>query len=256
MNFEEELELLQAAYSEEEIEVRLPESDRAVLYKHKNTDGSTDVIQFVVPKGYPTQANITKVSVTCKGLSKLVSEELKRAVLEECTKSVGEPTLFNTITEYANIRADMMEVGTVASSSSSSSSSNGGGGGGGVAGDSYDSSQDAIARCLVHFHHIMADSKKAFIKEEASLLDLGGVWCSGFPGCVVVEGLKRDVDEYLKGLRGLRWQEMTVRGEELNQSERLFTNNPGLEKVEKLSDIAKQCKDRGLEDLYNSIRKN
>ena len=48
---------------------------------------------------------------------------------------------------------------------------------------------------------------------------------------------------------------MTVRGEEHDQGKRLF-EYPGLEKVEKLGEIAKRCKERGLEDLYNSIRKS
>ena len=48
---------------------------------------------------------------------------------------------------------------------------------------------------------------------------------------------------------------MTVRGEEHNQDNRLF-EFPGLEKVEKLGEIAKRCKEKGLEDLYNSIRKS
>ena len=46
-----------------------------------------------------------------------------------------------------------------------------------------------------------------------------------------------------------------MRGEEHEQEIRLFDYR-GLKKVEKLGDIAKMCKDRGLEDLYNSIRKN
>ena len=48
---------------------------------------------------------------------------------------------------------------------------------------------------------------------------------------------------------------MTIRGEEHDQNTRLF-EFPGLKKVEKLGEIAKCCKERGLEDLYNSIRKS
>ena len=46
-----------------------------------------------------------------------------------------------------------------------------------------------------------------------------------------------------------------MRGEQHGQEIRLF-DHPGLEKVERLGEIAKRCKERGLEELYNSIRKN
>ena len=51
--------------------------------------------------------------------------------------------------------------------------------------------------------------------ENAQELKLGGISKTGFPGVVIVEGLLENVLEYVRRIQRLRWQQMVVRGEEV-----------------------------------------
>jgi hypothetical protein len=133
--------------------------------------------------------------------------------------------------------------------------------------------QEEMLVCLIYFHHIMADGKKRFIAEESRHLGVGGVWVSGFPGCVVCEGLRANTEEFIAGLKSLNWQEIRVRGELVNKlparpssigtgmdasasdidQARVFPST--LTKVNTLSEVARACKDAGCEDLYFTLRK-
>lgn len=133
--------------------------------------------------------------------------------------------------------------------------------------------QEEMLVCLIYFHHIMADGKKRFIAEESRHLCVGGVWVSGFPGCVVCEGLRANTEEFIAGLKSLNWQEIRVRGELVNKipsrpsstgtgvgasasdidHARVFPST--LTKVNTLSEVARACKDAGCEDLYFTLRK-
>ncbi len=72
-----------------------------------------------------------------------------------------------------------------------------------------------LARKLVHFHHIIAQSKRHAILEGACELDIGGVCKIGWPGLLVVEGPEDGCNELVRRLRRLKWQMMKIRGEEL-----------------------------------------
>ena len=203
MSIEEEVELLLSAYTEDEVIVdRTSDGSTSVHYHYEG-----DEITFILPDTYP-ETCISSISISCRDLGKATALRLKLELLDRSKRSTGEPSLFNIISDYVNIRSNIIEQLQHESAAP-------------TAGDvNYGTDnifkinasspaveiKSTISRCLIHFHHIMADGKKAFIKEEAEVLDLGGVWCSGFPGCIVVEGRKENVDIYVKGLKGLRWQ--------------------------------------------------
>jgi hypothetical protein len=71
-----------------------------------------------------------------------------------------------------------------------------------------------VSRILIWTHHIMSGKKKEEITTNASFLNLGGVWKDGFPGIIVVEGLKEDAWEFVRRIQRLRWQHLVVRGEQ------------------------------------------
>lgn len=75
----------------------------------------------------------------------------------------------------------------------------------------------SIARFLIFFHHIMSETKRKALVENAVELKLGGASKHGFPGVVIVEGDLESVLEYVKRIQRLRWQHMVVRGEEIEQ---------------------------------------
>lgn len=64
---------------------------------------------------------------------------------------------------------------------------------------------------LIHFHHILNESKREAIQNWAHELALGGVSRPGTPGLVIVEGCKESVYLYVRRLRALRWQSMELR---------------------------------------------
>ncbi len=72
-----------------------------------------------------------------------------------------------------------------------------------------------LARKLVHFHHIIAQSKRQAILEGACELAIGGVCKIGWPGLLVMEGPEDGCNELVMRLRRLKWQMMKLRGEEL-----------------------------------------
>ncbi len=72
-----------------------------------------------------------------------------------------------------------------------------------------------LARKLVHFHHIIAQSKRHAILEGARELDVGGVCKIGWPGLLVLEGPEDGCNELVRKLRRLKWQMMKIRGDEL-----------------------------------------
>ena len=74
-----------------------------------------------------------------------------------------------------------------------------------------------IARFLIYFHHIMSSTKKKAILDAAKNLELGGFSKVGFPRVVVVEGEVSHVLEFVRQIQRLRWQQMVVRGEEIEK---------------------------------------
>eukprot|EP01032_Pedospumella_encystans_P009922 gene9922-11638_t len=61
----------------------------------------------------------------------------------------------------------------------------------------------------------MSSTKRKAIVDNAEELQLGGISKTGFPGVVIVEGQLENVLEYVRRIQRLRWQQMVVRGEEI-----------------------------------------
>ena len=67
--------------------------------------------------------------------------------------------------------------------------------------------------CLTLF--MCSSVKRKAIVENAQELKLGGISKPGFPGVVIVEGQMENVLEYVRRTQRLRWQQMVVRGEDI-----------------------------------------
>ena len=83
-----------------------------------------------------------------------------------------------------------------------------------AAADATSAGPGALLRVLIFFHHIINATKRDVVKREAVASGLGGYSKIGWPGVVVVEGEEATVRSYVRMLQTLRWQQMTVRGEE------------------------------------------
>lgn len=67
-----------------------------------------------------------------------------------------------------------------------------------------------IVRVFIYFHHIKSERKKKEIVNNAKELNLSGLWKEGFPGLLLAEGNRDDINEYIRILKSLKWQKMTV----------------------------------------------
>lgn len=62
---------------------------------------------------------------------------------------------------------------------------------------------------LIWFHHLLSTTKR----KDILGLPLRGISRPGYPGILVLQGPKDDVDDAIGELRGMRWQAMQVRAE-------------------------------------------
>ena len=122
-----------------------------------------------------------------------------------------------------------------------------------------------LGRRAIYFHHIIAFTKRRVVKEWALELELGGFSKIGWPGVVIVEGIEDNIQEYVRRLQHLRWKQMTVRGEQMeelregdlgdiNSLRRLpwsFQEFP----ENGMSTLAAACRAVGLEELFLTTMK-
>jgi hypothetical protein len=66
---------------------------------------------------------------------------------------------------------------------------------------------------LMWFHHIKAPRKLEALAAWARELGVGGALKPGFPGALLATGREDAVDEYVRRIKGLRWQAACVRAE-------------------------------------------
>ena len=132
---------------------------------------------------------------------------------------------------------------------------------------------DRISRTFIYFHHIKSLKKKKDICDFASELKLGGIWkgiivlyilylvlltfilsilIEGFPGLILAEGNHFNILEFIARLKRLRWQQMTVKGIWINESEDnnlVFTT---FNEVSDLSSFSQICNEKNLTNIYRT----
>jgi hypothetical protein len=101
---------------------------------------------------------------------------------------------------------------------------------------------------IIWFHHLLSTTKR---KNILALESLRGISKPGYPGILVLQGPKNDLDEALSELKAMRWQAMQVRGE-IECSEHLES---GLREVETVAEVVKLMEGIGLGDwCLSSLR--
>jgi hypothetical protein len=129
-----------------------------------------------------------------------------------------------------------------------------------------------FGRRCIYTHHTIASSKRTAVLRTALQLGLSGISKIGWPGVIVVEGDELACQEYVRYLSGLRWKQLTVRGEEVieivvDDTTGVHTNEDlidGMRKFPKgmsefgekqMSEAATACREAGLEDLFKTAMK-
>ncbi|GAA5828241.1 hypothetical protein JCM11251_002653 [Rhodosporidiobolus azoricus] len=67
---------------------------------------------------------------------------------------------------------------------------------------------------LLWSHHLLATSKRKDIVAWSTELELWGLAKPGYPGVIIVEGLKEGVDEFVHRIKQLQWKALQVRCEQ------------------------------------------
>ncbi|KAH9297914.1 hypothetical protein KI387_029596, partial [Taxus chinensis] len=165
--------------------------------------GGHDVrIGFSMPRGYPEEQPI-RVTVNCAGeVSRFKHEAINVGGREVAHELIGQEAVLQVLQRVQDIllKKSRESIGKSSGQINGSISS--------ACSILY------IKRVLIWFHHIKSLQKRKSILEWGKELNLGGYCKPGFPGIIIVEGEKCDVDIYVKQLQNLRWQAMSVRGEE------------------------------------------
>ncbi|KAJ1975604.1 hypothetical protein H4R34_004274 [Dimargaris verticillata] len=121
-----------------------------------------------------------------------------------------------------------------------------------------------ITRVLLWMHHLLSTTKRKFICQWSKELGLSK---PGYPGILVAEGPSDAVNEYVRRLKALRWQAITVRWQEVQALPlqtldhrphcRLATafSESGVQEVETMSDVAVIMERAGLKDAFLAAMK-
>mmetsp|Transcript_4851 Transcript_4851/g.6865 ORF Transcript_4851/g.6865 Transcript_4851/m.6865 type:complete len:258 (+) Transcript_4851:5777-6550(+) len=122
-----------------------------------------------------------------------------------------------------------------------------------------------LARKIIYSHHIIADSKRAGLRELALAFQVSALVKIGWPGVIVLEGHESRVDAFVSYIQRWRWKKLIVRGEEFLSMEE-GTNIDNLRALpcafieygpHDMSILAQTCRDAGLEELFMRVfRKN
>ncbi|KAI4837164.1 RWD domain-containing protein [Plasmodium brasilianum] len=123
---------------------------------------------------------------------------------------------------------------------------------------SFSNHKKILARRLCYSHHILNLVKRSCIIKWAKELKIGGYSKIGYPGIIICEGPKDEVDFYINSLNKLRWKHFDCRGMddiELNEYENIeearvlpkTMREIDPKGMSTLSDICTQC---GLRDLF------
>jgi len=121
-----------------------------------------------------------------------------------------------------------------------------------------------IARTLLRSHHLLSTQKRKSILTWSSELSLWGISKVGYPGIIIVEGRKEDVEEFERRIKGLNWLALSTRWQEVDpidaSEEKLggvVGARPGQKgrviEVESVSEVGEMMRLAGLEDMFQSV---
>ena len=94
-----------------------------------------------------------------------------------------------------------------------------------------------IKRTLLWSHHLLATSKRKIIIDLSRELRLGGYSRPGYPGAIFVEGVTANVDDFVRRIKGLRWQALQVRSEQRSSRRVCGEGLEGVTEVERLGEV-------------------
>jgi len=108
------------------------------------------------------------------------------------------------------------------------------------------SSSAALQLVAMHFHHIYNARKKDAITSLADEHGLTGVYLFGKPGRVIIEGEEARVQQWVREIKQLRWQQAVMRVR-VAITRRHFGD---FGEADSERDLARRMESAGLADIY------
>lgn len=103
-------------------------------------------------------------------------------------------------------------------------------------------SSSTTSTVLIWFHHLLSTRKR---KDILALSTVRGISKPGYPGILVLQGAKHNVNDAITELKGMRWQAIQVRAE-LEDHDTLLDDR--IHEVESIAQVVEQMERIGLGD--------
>lgn len=274
---QDELDLLSAAYSVEEVWWEYAKDDTLRVYRKLFSQLCDPtccfclILQMEVPSTYPEERPLQVTaqvddSLTSKAVLKLAHDSVPSLVnlcRTEAESMLGSEAMWTVLSRAQEWMTDELPgiIGKAAESSFVSTESK-------SPNKSSHSDLDCntqrihsilLGRRLIYSHHIISTKKRSDMRQLASELHLTGYVKIGWPGIIILEGLEDDCQTFYDTIRRWNWQYLVVRGEmqeTVDESkERDHRCFDSFCEVEDMSIVANHCKKVGLEALFRTSMK-
>lgn len=208
------------------------------------------IIRFLLPRGYPETSPATLTFLQSKPqLTRKSMDEITRSLNDKTKDLLGTEAIMDLVEETKELILKYIEEQEHLQDSQQQSQS-----------QSLPSIENnRIGRRWIWVHHITKTDRISSILEEAKEHNLCGILKHGYPGVVLVEGLVKDCDAFVKWIKadksspyggfGRNWGHH-VRGEinqDMSTSEQHCRT---LQSTDDLSAMADYCRNAGLEDEF------
>ena len=213
-------------------------------------NANTILMRCLLPRGYPeTEPAVLTFLQTSPPLPRKSMDEITRSVNDKAKDLLGTEAIMDIVDETKELILKHLEVQRQLQNSQQQSQVQ--------AQTSID--DKSIGRRWIWVHHITKTDRISSILDEAKDHNLCGILKHGYPGVVLVEGLVKDCDAFVKWIKadkssphggfGRNWGHH-VRGE-INQYESSSEQHcDTLESTGDLSVMAEYCRKAGLEDEF------
>lgn len=248
-----ELEFVSSAYAPEEAWCcntdGLPSIHRRLVLPLDEIATSSVVLVLTMPLGYPTKCPLD-ISGTVVGSSSNKSGWnalpcLLEVCREEAAAVVGAEAVLTVLSRADEwVQEEWPHIRTSPEQPSKKQE---------IDKSTLPPSKILLGRRLIYSHHIISKTKRSSIKELASHYKLTGYMKIGWPGLLLIEGMKQDCIDFNDSIRSMPWKYLVVRGEQqLEGGKRKFA---AFVETDDMSIVANHCREVGLEALFRTSMK-
>ncbi|GAB67225.1 hypothetical protein PCYB_112460 [Plasmodium cynomolgi strain B] len=265
-----ELEALKLIYvRDKELAIQYENDEKrdTIIHMQLNDENISDNVinlTFELPKDYPLKSFLL-ININVKNFTPDMNNYINQEVYKDMPNYIAQENSILSIIYRINELVENIQNSKKTSVDHSYSSSeereeN-------VEEGAFDPSKDQLIKDHVTFlycsgmtysHHRRVLVKRTYIIKWAKELKIGGYSKIGYPGIIICEGPKEEVDFYINSLNKLRWKHFDCRGmddivlkeyEDLDDARVLPRNMHELD-PKGMSTLSNICTECGLRDLF------